>query len=89
MGFPNGPHGKGGLAPSPVAPGRFVQASWRFQPHGFVRFPSTMAFQTAGDAGQALPFGLTMDGLEHWAVVYLGLSSLVFVAVWLVGYLRR
>ncbi len=54
-----------------------------------VRFPSTLAFQTAGDASQALPFGLTMDGLERWALVYLGLSSLVFVVVWLVGYLRR
>jgi len=66
-----------------------VQASWTFQPLGFVRFPCTLAFQTAGDASLALPFGLTMDGLERWAVVYLGLSSLVFVAVWLVGYLRR
>ncbi len=54
-----------------------------------MRFPSTLAFQTAGDASQALPLGLTMDGLERWALVYLGLSSLVFVAVWLVGYLRR
>jgi hypothetical protein len=54
-----------------------------------VRFPSTLAFQTTGDAGQALPLGLTMDGLERWALVYLGLSSLVFVAVWVVGYLRR
>ena len=72
-----------------MAPGRFLQASWTFQPHGFVRFPSTLAFQTAADAGQALPFGLTMDGLERWTLVYLGLSSLVFVAVWVVGYLRR
>jgi hypothetical protein len=55
----------------------------------FVRFPCTLALQTAGDASQALPFGLTMDGLERWAVVYLGLSSLVFAGVWLVGYLRR
>ncbi len=54
-----------------------------------MRFPCTLAFQTAGDAGQALPFGLTLDGLEQGAVVYLGLSSLVFAGVWLVGYLRR
>jgi hypothetical protein len=54
-----------------------------------VRFPSSLALQTAGDTGQLLPFGLTMDGLERWALVYLGLSSLVFVGVWLVGYLRR
>jgi hypothetical protein len=55
----------------------------------FVPFPSTLAFQTAGDAETALPFGLTMAGLERWALVYLGLSSLVFVVVWVVGYLRR
>ena len=55
----------------------------------FVPFPCTLALQTASDASQALPFGLTMDGLERWAVVYLGLSSLVFVVVWVVGYLRR
>jgi hypothetical protein len=54
-----------------------------------VRFSSSLAFQTAGDASEALPFGLTLEGLERWALVYLGLSSLVFVAVWLVGYLRR
>jgi hypothetical protein len=47
-----------------------------------------LALQTAGDAG-ALPFGLTMDSLQQWTLVYLGLSSLVFVVVWLVGYLRR
>jgi hypothetical protein len=47
-----------------------------------------LALQTAGDAG-ALPFGLTMDSLQQWTLLYLGLSSLVFVAVWLIGYLRR
>lgn len=47
-----------------------------------------LALQTAGDAA-ALPFGLTMADLQQWTLVYLGLSSLVFVAVWLVGYLRR
>ena len=52
-------------------------------------FPSSLAFQTTGEAGQALPFGLTLDGLERWALVYLGLSSLVFVVVWVVGYLLR
>lgn len=51
--------------------------------------PSTLAFQTAGDAGQALPFGLTIDSLQRWSLIYLGLSSLVFVVVWVVGYLRR
>ncbi len=89
MGFLIGPQGKVVWLPPPVAPGRFLQASWMIPHLGFVRFSSSFAFQTAGDAGQALPFGLTMDGLERWALVYLGLSSLVFVAVWLVGYLRR
>lgn len=54
-----------------------------------VRFPCTLAFQTAGDASESLPFGLSMAGLERWALVYLALSSLVFVVVWVVGYLRR
>ncbi|MEB3260550.1 MAG: cytochrome B6 [Cyanobacteriota bacterium] len=54
-----------------------------------MRFPCNLAFQTAGEASQAMPFGLTLDGLERWALLYLGLSSLVFVAVWVVGYLRR
>ncbi len=54
-----------------------------------MRFPCSLAFQTAGDASELLPFGLTLDGLQRWALVYLGLSSLVFVVVWLVGYLRR
>lgn len=49
-----------------------------------------MALQTAGDAADgALPFGLTMAGLQQGTLVYLGLSSLVFVAVWVLGYLRR
>ena len=54
-----------------------------------VPFPRTLAFQTAGDAGQALPFGLTIDSLQQGVLIYLGLSSLVFVVVWVVGYLRR
>ena len=49
----------------------------------------TFAFQTAGDASQVLPFGWTIDGLQRWTLIYLGLSSLVFVVVWVVGYLRR
>jgi hypothetical protein len=55
----------------------------------FVHIPPTLAFQTAGDAETVLPLGLTMAGLERWALLYLGLSSLVFVVVWVVGYLRR
>ncbi len=47
-----------------------------------------MAFRTAGDAID-LPFDLTIESLQRWTLVYLGLSSLVFVLVWLFGYLRR
>jgi len=54
-----------------------------------VPFPCNLAFQTAGDAGAALPFGLTIESLQRWTLIYLGLSSLVFVVVWVVGYLRR
>jgi len=49
-----------------------------------------LAFQTAGDAAEGLlPFGLDIASLQTWTLVYLGLSSLGFVIVWLVGYLRR
>ena len=47
-----------------------------------------LAFRTAGDAID-LPFDLTIDSLQRWTLVYLGLSSLVFVLVWVLGYLRR
>jgi len=63
-----------------------------------VRFPLTLfgvphqvgplAFRTAGDAID-LPFDLTIESLQRWTLVYLGLSSLVFVVVWVLGYLRR
>jgi len=49
-----------------------------------------LAFQTAGDAaGGSLPFGLEMGEIQTWTLIYLGLSSLGFVAVWVVGLLRR
>ena len=48
-----------------------------------------LAFRTAGDAADGLPFGLDMASLQTWTLVYLGLSSLVFVLVWVVGFLRR
>lgn len=47
-----------------------------------------LAFRTAGDAID-LPFDLTIESLQRWTLVYLGLSSLVFVVVWVLGYLRR
>ena len=49
-----------------------------------------LALQTAGDAAAgSLPFGLELADLQTWTLLYLGLSSLGFVAVWVVGLLRR
>ena len=49
-----------------------------------------LAFRTAGDATDgALPFGLDISTLQNGTLLYLGLSGLVFVVVWVVGYLRR
>ena len=48
-----------------------------------------LGFSTAGDAANGLLFGLDIATLQKWALIYLGLSSLAFVVVWLVGYLRR
>jgi hypothetical protein len=51
---------------------------------------STFAFSTAGDAANGLlPFGWNVADFQTWTLVYLGVSSLAFVLVWLVGYLRR
>ena len=47
-----------------------------------------MAFSTAGDAAGSLPFGWDIATLQRGALIYLGVSSLAFVLVWLVGYLR-
>jgi len=47
-----------------------------------------LALSTAGDAAAGLPFGLDIATLQNGVLIYLGLSSLAFVLVWLVGYLR-
>ena len=50
----------------------------------------TFAFSTAGDAANGLlPFGCSVTDFQTWTLVYLGVSSLAFVLVWVVGYLRR
>lgn len=55
---------------------------------GFAALP--LALQTAGDAGDGLlVFGLDMASLQKWTLIYLGLSSLAFVLVWVIGFLRR
>ena len=48
-----------------------------------------LGLSTAGEASGALPFGLDMADMQTWTLVYLGLSSLAFVVVWVVGYFRR
>jgi hypothetical protein len=53
-----------------------------------VSFP--LALQTAGDAAAGVNlFGLDIASLQQWTLVYLGLSSLAFVLVWVIGFLRR
>jgi hypothetical protein len=47
-----------------------------------------LALSTAGDAAAGLPFGLDIATLQNGVLIYLALSSLAFVLVWLVGYLR-
>jgi len=56
---------------------------------GLCRPVALLALSTAGEANGALPFGLEMADLQRWTLIYLGLSSLAFVAVWVVGFLRR
>jgi hypothetical protein len=51
--------------------------------------PLPLAFRTAGEAADGLPFGWEIGDLQRWTLIYLGLSSLAFVGVWLVGFLRR
>ena len=55
---------------------------------GFALLP--LALQTAGDAGDGLLiFGTDLASLQQWTLIYLGLSSLAFVLVWVIGFLRR
>jgi hypothetical protein len=56
--------------------------------HGLAVLP--LALQTAGDASDGLLiFGMDMASLQQWTLIYLGLSSLAFVLVWVIGFLRR
>jgi hypothetical protein len=50
---------------------------------------AVLAFSTAGDVANGLPFGWSVAGLQRGVLIYLGLSSLAFVVVWGVGFLRR
>ena len=46
------------------------------------------AYATVGDPGP-MPFDLNLSGLQNGVLLYLGLSSLVFMVIWIVGYVRR
>lgn len=48
----------------------------------------TFAFTTAGDAADGLLFGWEIATIQKWVLIYLGVSSLAFVLVWLFGALR-
>ena len=52
-------------------------------------FQALLGFSTAGDAANGLLFGWDIADMQKWALIYLGLSSLAFVVVWVVGYFRR
>ncbi len=57
-------------------------------PPGFPLLP--FALQTAGDAGEGfLLFGMDIATLQQWTLIYLAISSLAFVLVWVIGFLRR
>ena len=58
-------------------------------PRAPVPLPSLLAYATAGDAANGLLNGWDIDTLQRWTLIYLGISSLAFIEVWLVGYLRR
>ncbi len=47
-----------------------------------------IGYSTASDAADGLLFGWDITTLQNYALLYLGLSSLAFVVVWVVGYLR-
>ena len=47
------------------------------------------AFSTAGDAANGLLFGWDIAAVQKWALIYLGVSSLAFVVVWILGAIRR
>jgi hypothetical protein len=74
--------------------GVVLSAFERFSAVAFAPIPplahaSVLAYSTAGDAANGLLFGWDIADLQRWALIYLGVSSLAFVVVWVVGYLRR
>ena len=51
--------------------------------------PLPLAFTTAGDAANGLLFGWEIATIQKWVLIYLGLSSFLFVLVWVIGGFRR
>jgi hypothetical protein len=49
---------------------------------------TTIGFTTAGDAADGLLFGWEIATVQKWSLIYLGVSLLAFVVVWLVGAFR-
>ena len=50
---------------------------------------SLLAFSTAGDAANGLLFGWDIATIQKWVLIYLGVSSLAFVVVWILGAVKR
>ena len=67
--------------------GRAAVVGFGFQ--SLLGVSSVLGFSTAGDAANGLLFGWDIADMQKWALIYLGLSSMAFVVVWVVGYFRR
>ena len=64
------------------------KAAW-LDPLALPPMPLPLAFTTAGDAANGLLFGWEIATVQKWTLIYLGLSSFLFVLVWVIGGFRR
>ena len=64
------------------------KAAW-LDPLARTLLPLPLAFTTAGDAANGLLFGWEIATVQKWTLIYLGLSSFLFVLVWVIGGFRR
>mgnify|MGYP005691274619 FL=1 len=64
------------------------KAAW-LDPLALPLMPLPLAFTTAGDAANGLLFGWEIATVQKWTLIYLGLSSFLFVLVWVIGGFRR
>ena len=60
------------------------KAAW-LDPLALTLMPLPLAFTTAGDAANGLLFGWEIATVQKWTLIYLGLSSFLFVLVWVIG----